>query len=106
MGSARSSTKRTKAATAAVISSRVRARAPVPSMASVTSDVGVIGVTRLMRTATSNASFCSSRGSTSSSPDPPAGPGAVPPRPSPTASGGPSDSRSDSGSPKFTYTEP
>ena len=31
----------------------------MPSSARVTSDVGVIGVTRLMRTATSKASFCS-----------------------------------------------
>ena len=40
---------------------RVSARSPRPSSASVTSDVGVIGVTRLMRTATSKASFWSAR---------------------------------------------
>ena len=59
----------------------------------VTSDVGVIGVTRLMRTETSNASFWSAKLCSSSR-------GSVP------GSGGPSVACNDTGSPKRMWMSP
>ena len=50
---------------AATTSSTESALKPLPSIASVTSELSVIGVTRLMRTQTSKASFCTARLSSS-----------------------------------------
>ena len=69
-----------------MVSSTLSARLPVPRSARVTSEIAVIGVTRLMRTATSKAVFWSTRLCSFGS-------GSAP------GSGGPSARASDSGSP-------
>ncbi len=75
------------------ISGTVDARPPPPSSDMVTSDVGVIGVARLMRTATWKASFCSSSPCSSSL-------GSAP------GVGGPSAACNETGSPKLMWMSP